>query len=101
MPERARHLVPAAAAGQRLDQLLAALHPELSRSRLKALIEGGKVLVGGAAAKASRRLRGGEALEVELPAPAPAAPLPQEMPLAILYEDPEVVVLDKAPGVVV
>jgi 23S rRNA pseudouridine1911/1915/1917 synthase len=101
MPEPTLHTVPNDAAGQRLDQFLAARHPELSRSRLKALIDEGGVAIDGEAAKASRRLRGGEAVALTLPAAAPASPVAQDLPIKRLYEDEDVIVLDKAPGVVV
>ena len=101
MAERTRHLVPPDASGRRLDAFLSTLHADLSRSRLQALIDEGHVTVDGGPAKASRRLRGGEAIEVEVPEPVPAAPLPQELPLRILHEDADIVVLDKAAGVVV
>jgi 23S rRNA pseudouridine1911/1915/1917 synthase len=101
MAERAQHLVPAEAAGLRLDAFLARVHADLSRSRLQALIDEGRITVDGASAKASRKLRGGEAIVVEVPDPVPAAPVPQDLPLRILHEDADVVVLDKAAGVVV
>ena len=101
MAERSRHQAAAEQAGTRLDQFLASLHPDLSRSRIQALIEQGLVLVDGAPAKASRKLKGGEVVEVEIPDPVPAKPQPQDLPLGILYEDRELVVLDKAAGMVV
>lgn len=52
-------------------------------------------------AKPSRRLRGGERISLELPAPVPATPEPQDLPLRVLHDDPDLLVLDKAPGVVV
>ncbi len=87
--------------GRRLDQFLAARLPGLSRSRLQALIGQGLVRVSGAAARASQRLKGGEAVDVEVPPPAPAEPRPQDLPIARLYEDADVLVLDKAAGMVV
>ena len=93
--------MPAAAAGARLDQHLATLHPELSRARLQALVEEGAVLVDGKPSKPSRRLKGGEVVELSVPPPVPAAPAAQDLPLSILHDDPDLLVLDKAPGVVV
>ena len=101
MSEQLRHLVPPEAAGRRLDQFLAERHAELSRSRLQGLIDDGLVRVDGGAAKASRKLRGGEAIEVEIPDPVPATPQPQDLPLRIHHQDADVVVLDKDAGVVV
>lgn len=89
--------------GERLDQWLAArLAPDLSRSRVQALIRDGAVTLDGAAVTASgRRLAGGEHVVVELPAPEPAAPQGEDMPLSILHEDDELVVIDKPAGLVV
>ena len=101
MSEELRHVVPPEAAGRRLDQFLSDRHAELSRSRLQQLIDEGHVQVDGGPAKASRKLRGGEAVDVRVPDPVPATPQPQDLPLRILHEDADVVVLDKAAGVVV
>ncbi|HWV37835.1 MAG TPA: RluA family pseudouridine synthase [Vulgatibacter sp.] len=101
MSERVALVVPPEAAGQRLDRLLSERHEELSRSRLQALIEQGRVTVDDGPAKASRRLKGGETIVVEIPDPVPAAPQPQDLPLRILHEDAHLVVLDKQAGIVV
>jgi 23S rRNA pseudouridine1911/1915/1917 synthase len=95
------HRVPPEARGVRLDQHLAQLHSDLTRSRLKALIASGDVKVDGRPSKPSHRLRGGEEISVEIPAPVPAVPQPEDLPLAILHEDADLVVVDKAPGIVV
>src|SRR5690606_27677898 len=76
-------------------------HRELSRSRLQSLIEEGKVLVDGRKAKPSRRLRGGESVSVEIPDPVPAEPQAEALPLSILHEDSDLLVVDKAAGMVV
>jgi 23S rRNA pseudouridine1911/1915/1917 synthase len=65
------------------------------------LVEGGRVRVAGRPAKASARVRGGEPVEVELEPPAPSSALPQDLPLSVLFEDGDLVVLDKAAGMVV
>ena len=89
------------AAGMRLDRWLASAVPDLSRARIQGLIEEGHVRVGGATPKASHRLRGGEAVEVEIP-PAPAQELePEPIPLVIVHEDDHVLVVDKPAGMVV
>ena len=88
-------------AGARLDAFLAARVEGVSRSILKRVIEDGDVLVGGRAAKPSLKLKGGERVEVELPAPPPSEVEPEEMPLDILHEDEEVVVVNKPAGLVV
>ena len=95
--------VEPAAAGARIDQWLAAqLAPELSRSRIQGLIRDGQVTVGGAAVREpNRRLSPGECVVVALPEPEAAAPQGEDIPLAVLYEDEELVVIDKPAGLVV
>jgi len=78
--------VPPDVAGERLDAFLAHEIEDASRSRLHALIAGGAVRVNGAAAKPSRALRGGEAIEVLLPPSAEPLPGPEPISLEILYE---------------
>ncbi len=88
--------------GQRLDTFLAASVPGLSRSRAKALILSGAVSVGGRpATAASRAMVPGDGVTVTVPEPEPAVPLPEAIPLEILYEDDHILVLDKPPGLVV
>ncbi|WP_308197055.1 MULTISPECIES: RluA family pseudouridine synthase [Anaeromyxobacter] len=94
-------LVPAELAGTRLDVALARLLPELSRARVQRLVEDGRVRMGERAAKAAARLRGGETLEVEVPPPEPSHLVAQDLPLAVLYEDRDLLVIDKAAGMVV
>ncbi|TPJ78458.1 RluA family pseudouridine synthase [Mesorhizobium sp. B2-6-2] len=91
------------AAGQRLDQWLAAkLGPELSRSRVQALIKQGAVSVAGRKVlEAKRKLTVGETIEVLVPAPEPAEPQGEDIPLDILYEDDELIVINKPAGLVV
>ena len=93
--------VEGAAAGKRLDRWLVGALPDLSRARVQALIDEGHVLVGGARPKAAHRLRGGEAVEIEIP-PAPAQELePEPIALTIVHEDEHVLVVDKPAGMVV
>jgi 23S rRNA pseudouridine1911/1915/1917 synthase len=100
-PEVRSFLIPPDLAGVRLDVALARLAPDLTRSRVQRLVGEGRVRLGGRPAKASARLRGGEPVEVELDAPAPPGVLPQDLPLEVLHEDRDLVVLDKAAGMVV
>ena len=87
--------------GLRLDRFLAAHLPELSRTRIQELIHEGRVRLDGAPAKRSHRLRAGQGVEIEvLPRPSLAAE-PEAIPLAILYQDEDVVVVNKAAGMVV
>ena len=90
------------AANQRLDRWLASALADLSRSRLKTLIEAGHVTRDGVVVRdPAEPVRPGARYAVNLPPPAPAQPLPQRMELAILYEDPHLIVLDKPAGLVV
>lgn len=93
--------VSAEDAGARLDAFLAARVEGVSRSTLKRAIDDGDVLVGGRVAKPSLKLKGGEHVEVELPAPPPSEVEPEEIPLDIIHEDAEVVVVNKPAGLVV
>jgi 23S rRNA pseudouridine1911/1915/1917 synthase len=90
-------------AGARLDAFLAARVEGVSRTALKRAIEDGDVLVGGRSSKPSHKLRAGERVEVEeLPAATAAAELtPEDIPLDIIHEDDEVVVVNKPAGMVV
>src|SRR5215207_9889871 len=88
-------------AGTRLDALLAARVEGVSRTALKRLIDDGEVLVAGRAAKPSHKVRAGDRVEVELAAPAPLDLAPEDIPLDIVHEDEEVVVVNKPAGMVV
>ncbi|MCU0698480.1 MAG: RluA family pseudouridine synthase [Myxococcaceae bacterium] len=87
--------------GVRVDRLLAQRLPHLSRSRLQQLIAEGLVTHGGAPVKASARSDGTERFEVVEPLPTPAVPTAEALPLTVLHEDRDVLVLDKAAGMVV
>jgi len=89
------------ARGRRLDQALVEAFPTLSRARLQALIREGHALVEGRAAKASARLSGGERIQLTLPPAEPALPEAENLPLSVLFQDRDLLVLDKAPGMVV
>ena len=89
------------AAGWRLDRWLARVLPEQSRSRLQSLIEAGAVLLDGRPARPSSRLRAGQAVEVHIPEPRPAAPRPEDIPLAVVHDDRWLLVIEKPAGLVV
>lgn len=94
--------VPAADAGARLDKWLAGAMPELSRSRLKALIEDGAVSAGGKALHdPAHKVQAGQTIQVAVPAPLAALPEAQEMDLAVVFEDKHLIVVDKPAGLVV
>lgn len=87
---------------ERLDLFLPEILPEITRSRAKTLIESGHVRVGGHVIwKPSRPVRPGEVVEVEIPPPAPVEAIPEEIPLHIVYEDSDVIVINKQRGLVV
>ena len=89
-------------AGVRLDKVLAAALPELSRTRLKALIEEGRVgACGETIADPSYRVKPGQTFAVTVPEAAPARPQPQAIALDVVFEDAHVIVVDKRAGLVV
>ena len=88
-------------AGERVDRYLAARLPELSRTRIQELIEAGLVLLDGASTKGARKLRAGEQISVEAQARLPMRAEPEAIPLEILYEDEDVVVVNKPAGMTV
>jgi len=75
--------------------------PELSRSQLKKLIDTGQISIAGSSVKAGYKLRGGELIDVILPEPEAIDALPEAIPLKILYEDQDIIVIDKEAGMVV
>ena len=87
--------------GERLDALLPRLFPELSRSVAQKLIGDGQVLVEGRAVKKNYRATAGERLALTLPEPEEAAPQPEDIPLDIVYEDGDLIVVNKPRGLVV
>jgi len=93
--------VEAKHAGERLDRYLAAECPGISRSQLKQLIEAGDVTVEARAAKPSHKLRVGERVILTVPPPEAPALIPEDIPLKVLYEDADLLVLDKPAEMVV
>jgi 23S rRNA pseudouridine1911/1915/1917 synthase len=91
----------ASARGRRLDQALVEAFPGLSRARLQSLIREGRVLVDGKPAKSASRVKGGEGVELSLPPPLPARPEAENLPLTVLFQDRDLLVLDKKAGMVV
>lgn len=88
-------------AGTRLDSFLAASLPGLTRSAAARLIETGRVTVDGKSAAKSCKLTGREIVTVTLPDPEPVEALPQDIPLDVVYEDQDVIVVNKPAGLVV
>ncbi len=88
-------------AGLRMDRYLAEQLPELSRSYVQKLIKDGAVLLGGRAVKANYKVNPGDVIELELPAAVEPAIEPEELPLDILYEDSDVIFINKPKDMVV
>jgi 23S rRNA pseudouridine1911/1915/1917 synthase len=104
MPDSATETVIIAAeeAGERLDRVLAAHIPMLSRSRLKALILDGQVTIAGRTIRdPAASVNSGDTVAVTLPPPEEPAPRGENIPLNIVYEDDALIVIDKPPGLVV
>ncbi|MGN0836447.1 MAG: RluA family pseudouridine synthase [Akkermansia sp.] len=87
--------------GMRLDMYLAQQLPELSRARIQALIKEGAITADGKSAKPKTPVERGMVIEVNIPEPTPAEAQPQDIPLSVLYEDTDVIVIDKESGMVV
>src|SRR5580700_3181244 len=89
-------------AGERLDRVLARNVAELSRSRLKALIEAGAVTLDGLTLRdRNHRVNSGAAIAVDVPPPEPAKPAAEAIPLRVIYEDDDIIVIDKPRNLVV
>jgi len=85
----------------RIDLFLSQAMDGESRATIQRLIETGNVLVDGKEVRTSLKLRGGEQIEIDIPPPLPAAPLAEAIPLDVLYEDSDLIVINKAAGMVV
>ena len=94
--------IPLEMAGERLDKVLAGSLPDYSRNRLKAWVEAGAVMVDGKVTKARYLLRGGESIKVfPQEMPEQFAFSPEDIPLDVVYEDEDIIVINKPPGLVV
>jgi len=93
--------VEAESAGTRLDSFLAHKLGEFSRTKLQRAIEDEDILVNESAAKPSYRLRVGDRIEIDLPEPPPSSLVPEPIPLNIVYEDDDLIVVDKPAGMIV
>ena len=91
----------AVSAGTRLDQFLAAHVPELSRARLQDLIKAGHVTLNGAVPKPGARLRPGDAIRLEEPPAVPVDTVAEDIALDVLFEDDDLIVINKPAGLVV
>jgi 23S rRNA pseudouridine1911/1915/1917 synthase len=93
--------VPDDSEGMRLDRFLASVLPEHSRSQIQRLIREGLVRVAGRETKANQLVKTGQAIGVELPEAVDPAPRAEALPLPILYQDQDLIVVDKPAGMVV
>ena len=87
--------------GVRLDRFLVSVLAEHSRSQIQRLIKDGHVQVGGRPAKANQAVKTGQLVAVHAPAPIDPVPRPEALPLPILYQDEDLIVVDKPAGMVV
>ena len=86
---------------ERLDSFLRARFPEMSRGAVQRLMEAGHIRVNGRPIKPTHKPRAGEVVTIEWPEARPAEARPEEIPLRVLFEDKDLLVLNKAPGIVV
>jgi 23S rRNA pseudouridine1911/1915/1917 synthase len=93
--------VPDDSDGTRLDRFLVSILPEHSRSQIQRLIKEGQVLVAGHEAKANLQVKTGQEITVEVAAPVDPVPKPEALPLPIVYQDSDLIVVDKPAGMVV
>ena len=93
--------VPDDSEGVRLDRFLVSVLADQSRSQIQRLIKEGQVRVGGHDARANQAVRIGQEVTVDIPEPAEPSPRPEALPLAIVYQDQDLIVVDKPAGMVV
>ncbi len=101
MSETVELTAPAESAGARIDKYISDNIAELTRSAVQGLIAGGNVLTDGRPVSKNYKLRGGETITVELPEPQPMDAEPEDIPLDIVYEDADLLVVNKPKGMVV
>jgi 23S rRNA pseudouridine1911/1915/1917 synthase len=93
--------VPDDSEGVRLDRFLVSVLPEHSRSQIQRLIKDGHVLVAGREARSNQPVKAGQDIAVDVPAPVDPVPRPEALPLPIVYQDSDLIVIDKPAGMVV
>lgn len=94
------YTVPAGTERERADKVLAAAFPEMSRSRIQKILDAGYVVLGGEIVARKTPLSAGNILEISFPEPSATTLEPTEMPLDVLFEDDDIIVINKAPGIV-
>src|SRR5216117_3058156 len=93
--------VPDDSDGVRLDRFLTSVLADHSRSQIQRLIKDGHIQVGGRDAKSNQSVKAGQAISVDVPEPVEPTPAAEALPLPILYEDADLIVVDKPAGMVV
>ena len=86
---------------QRIDQFLVTKLPELSRSRIQSLLKSGDILLNKKTAKAKQTITSEDKISIHIPEPETPEAKPEDIPLNVLYEDDDIIVINKAPGMVV
>ncbi|MBI3969057.1 MAG: RluA family pseudouridine synthase [Chloroflexi bacterium] len=99
--DRRQLRVPPTAAGERLDRFVSEHIPELTRSQARRIIERGLVTSGGEPLKASAKVASNQLLDVAIPPPEPLSIRTERLPIDVVYEDDDILVVDKAAGMVV
>src|SRR3954471_6824229 len=94
-------VVKARMVGKRIDTYLASRYPDYSRSVVQKVIDAGAVLINGQPVKASYKVRVGDTICVWLPELADDAPMPEDIPIVVVYEDEALTVVNKPAGMVV
>jgi 23S rRNA pseudouridine1911/1915/1917 synthase len=94
-------IVPADSEGTRLDRFLVSMLGDQSRAQIQRLIKDGHVRVDGRTAKPNQPVKADHSITVDIPEPVHPAPQPEALPLPIVYQDPDVIVVDKPAGMVV
>lgn len=92
--------VPQEMAGHRLDKALRILYPELSRSQWQRLVRSGEVTMKGAPVRANYKVVGGETVRAHMPPPEPSDIIPENIPLDLIYEDEDMMAINKPAGLV-
>ncbi len=99
--EGVEHLLSVEVTGERLDRFVAAAVPKLTRSAVQRLIEIGEVTLNGTASRPAQKVRAGDEIRVRVPPPQPTTLTPENIPLEVLYEDADILVVNKAAGMTV
>ena len=92
--------VPDSVASERIDKVLRKLYPKLSRAQWQRLVRSGHVTIKGAPVRANYKVSGGEIVRIEMPPPEPTEIIPEDIPLDVVYEDEDLIAINKPAGLV-